>query len=49
MTCLEAFEFDELLNSINYKNFIIVVDVAYIPGVEPTIHINGGSRGIIII
>lgn len=46
---LKAFEFDKLLNSINDENLVIVIDIAYVTGVKPTVNVYGGCRGLVIV
>lgn len=46
---LEALEFDEFFHSVHDENFIVIVNIADVAGVEPPIHINSPSGGRRII
>lgn len=48
-TCLEAFEFDELLHPVNNENLVVVIYETYVTRVKPTLNIYGGCCGLVVI
>ena len=46
---LEAFEFDELLYSINDENFIVIIHITHVTSVKPALRVYGGCRSRSII
>lgn len=48
-TYLKAFELDELLDSVDDENIVVVIHVPYVAGMEPTVDVHGSCSGLGII
>lgn len=46
---LKTLELDELLHSIHNKHLVVVVDVADISGVQPSLDVESLRRGIDVV
>lgn len=46
---LEAFVFDQFLETIDDEDLVVVIDETYIAGVQPSIFVNYALRGLFVV